>query len=200
MKVNITAELKEKLNILSTEYAVELSGFLLGDIRDKEIYLYDIIIPNQTITSSTFEISPAQQIEMLKKYGRKKCKKIIGVWHSHCSMGCFWSAIDLDNIRNMMINRDLFVFIVSSKGEHLIKVCIRSPIDYDIDEANLYTKTTRLDLLRKRVCNIIDNNTPDENKFDYEETSKIEVGDAKTEEEVVEEIEASDVANDSYVG
>ena len=76
MKINITSELKSKLDILSSEYSYEIGGYLIGEIKNGEIYLDGILIPNQKISKGSVEISGMNQVELLKKYGIKKCKRI----------------------------------------------------------------------------------------------------------------------------
>ena len=158
LKINITSELLTKLNIISSEYHIELGGYLTGEIRDGCIYLKDILIPNQTISGVSVQLTPKDQIDLLKKYGPDKCKQIIGHYHSHHTMGCFWSGTDRDNMRNIMTYKDFFVFIVGSRGNNLIKVCQTKPFPYEYNKIILNVKTVGIELMRKRVKEILDEN------------------------------------------
>ena len=158
MKINITSNLLTKLNVLSSEYSIEVGGYLTGEIRDGEIYLQDIIIPNQLISGVSVNIRPQDQVDLLRRYG-DKCKKIIGKWHSHHNMGAFWSSIDANDIREIMEYKDLYVFMVSSLGNHLIKVCIKKPFKYEINDVKLFPKTVDLDIMRQQVDKLISQNT-----------------------------------------
>ena len=82
IRINITAELKTKLDILTSEYDTEIGGYLVGETRDGEIYLSDILIPSQQVSSVHVDISPKDQIDLLKRY-KDKCKHVIGHFHSH---------------------------------------------------------------------------------------------------------------------
>ncbi len=158
MKINITSNLLTKLNVLSSEYNIEVGGYLIGEIRAGEIYLQDILIPNQLITGVQVHIRPIDQIDLLKRYG-DKCKKVIGKFHSHHSMGVFWSPTDDNDIKEIMEYKDFYVFMVGSLGHYSIKVCVRRPFKYEINDAKLYLKTVDLDIMRKQVNKLIERNT-----------------------------------------
>lgn len=154
MKVHMSANLYTKLQVLSTEYDIEIGGYLIGAVRNGVIYLNDLLIPSQNINSVRVEINPMHQIELLKKYG-DKCKKVLGHWHSHHSMGCFWSPQDDTNMSNIMEYKDFFVFIVSSKGQNLIKVCVKKPFKFEFNNVESYLQTINLDNLREHVKEVI---------------------------------------------
>lgn len=158
MKVNITAALISKLNVLSSEYNIEVGGYLTGKIKEGQLWLDDLLIPDQRITSTSVEIDTKDQVSLFRKYGAR-CKDIVGHWHSHHSMGCFWSGTDLTNMNNIMGYKDLYVFIVSSQGNHKVKVCMKNPLTLEFDDCELYIKTVMIDQLRMRMKQLMSNDT-----------------------------------------
>lgn len=208
MKVNITASLMAKMNVLSSEYNIEVGGYLTGKIKNGEIFLDDLLIPNQRISAASVDINTNSQVEMFRKYGAR-CKKIIGHFHSHHSMGCFWSAIDLNNMNNIMGYKDLFVFIVSSKGNHKVKVCMKNPLTLEFDDCDLYLRTVMIDQLRMKMKNLMNNDTtPDysSSKFlvedDINNAEIAEETEKELEEELKEEFEEElkDKSEAAYYG
>lgn len=154
MKIHIAPVLLTKLNVLSSEYAIEFGGYLTGEIKDNAIYLKDLLIPDQRITTTSVHISSEDQVKLRQKFG-DKVKDIIGHWHSHNSMGCFWSPTDETDMRSVMSFRKFFVWVVSSEGNHLIRVSQREPFTYDFNDCEFYVKNLTLDLLRKQIDNLI---------------------------------------------
>lgn len=159
MRVNITAALMSKLNVLSSEYNIEVGGYLTGETKNGELYLDDLLIPNQRITTGSVEINTNDQVELFRRYG-SRCKRIVGHWHSHHSMGCFWSGVDRNNMSNIMEYKDLFVFIVSSLGNHKVKICMKNPLNIEFDDCDLYLRTVMLDQLRTRMKTLMGENRP----------------------------------------
>ncbi len=132
---------KEKIDYFSLHYDLEIGGFIIGEFKEDEVYLEDLIFPKQTVSSAEVEIGAKEMVLMRKEYG-DLCLKMIGQWHSHNSMGAFWSSTD-DNemIERYMKNHDTGLFIVSSKGNHLIRIDCKKPfyfkinnLDYSVEE------------------------------------------------------------------
>ena len=184
MKVNITAALISKMNVLSSEYNVEVGGYLTGEIKNGEMCLDDLLIPDQRISAAAVEIDTSDQVNLFRKY-RNRCRRIVGHWHSHHRMGCFWSATDLNNMSNIMQYKDLYVFVVSSQGNHKVKVCMKNPLNLEFDNCDLYLRTVMLDQVRMKMKNLMA-----ENSFGNSEEPEI------TEENKEEESEDSNDVDD----
>ena len=186
MKLYITPTLKTKLDILSSEYQIEIGGYLTGKIRDGDIYLDDLLIPTgQNVSSAHVEINTSDQVNMLKKYGPAKCQTIIGHWHSHHNMGCFWSGQDISNMINIMSYKQLYVFVVSSNKNHLVKVCLRNPISLDLNNVDFVINSLVIDIMRRQVENIFGENRftkKDEDEDEDEDEPKNEL-DSKDEDQ-----------------
>jgi len=169
IKVKITPSLLTKLDILSSEYNIEIGGYLLGEIKDGILVISDLLIPSQRINSVAVEISPRDQIDLLKRYRAEKCKRIVGHWHSHHTMGCFWSGQDKLNMNQIMTYKDYFLFIVSSKKNHLCRLCLSKPIRADFENADLEISSLTIDMLRSHVNKIIENNQGNPYSDNYKE-------------------------------
>lgn len=157
MKIYIRQSLLNKLNYITNTYSHEVGGYLLGEIKGGIIYLQDLLIPRQNVSSTSVEITPESQLELRRTY-RDKCNRIIGHWHSHHTMGAFWSATDEENMKNFMIRKDLFIFLVTSTTNHKVRVSLRDPLNFDIDDCELEVSDLTFQLLRKRVDSMINNN------------------------------------------
>ena len=157
MKINILPSLINQMNVISSEYDIEIAGYITGEIKNGEIFLQELLIPKQITNSVRNMITSEHQVNLLKKYG-KKCQKIIGHWHSHHNMGVFWSEQDIELQNNTMERKKLFVFVVSSLGKHLITIRMKDPLKLEIDNAQFHIKNRRLDELRNKVNRIIKNN------------------------------------------
>lgn len=139
VKLVMSKKLKEKLDYLSTDYTKsEIGGFITySDISETDgevtIVLDDLLIPPQEAKSSEVDIDGVGQIELRKEYG-DRCLKIIGHWHSHHTMGTFFSGTDEDMMKSYAENKTFCLFIVSSKGKHLIRLVLKNkPFEIKID-------------------------------------------------------------------
>lgn len=150
IKVNVSPNLWTKIDFITRNYNIEFGGYLVGEIRAKEIFLQDLLIPSQTVSGTHVDISHEAQLDLRKKYG-DKVFKIIGHWHSHHSMGAFWSGTDLNNMSNIMTSKKLFVFIVTSTTGYKCRVSVREPIAYDLEDCELYIKSLTFDILRGQL-------------------------------------------------
>ena len=171
--INISPMLQHKLDIMTSEYSVEVGGYLTGRVEEGNVYIDDILIPPQIVTGGSVNIEPGDQIALYKKYGTK-CQKIIGHFHSHNTMGCFWSNVDLVNMRNIMGYKDFYVFIVGSVKKYLVKICTKKPFKAEFDNVDLYIKSTRLDGVRKMIDGILGLNN---DQYVSEDVSEVEVVD-----------------------
>jgi len=195
-RVHISSELISVLNVLSQEYDTEVAGYLVGSIVNGNIHLEDILIPEQDTSQTSVSINPQQMLQLRREYP-DKCSRIIGHWHSHHSMGCFWSKTDEENMEQIADPRKLFVFIVSSKGKHLIRIEMREPIHISLDKVGYEIYSEKLTAVRQKVDKIIE-----ENEKRKAEESLLETGltdesdDSGEEEDRGEESEESEEENE----
>jgi proteasome lid subunit RPN8/RPN11 len=132
-KLTMTRRLLEKLDCLSTDYPNEVCGLLTYSKMDKdEIILDDILIPPQKVTSATVDLDGDDLVAMRREY-KDKCLKIVGHFHSHQSMGAFFSDTDEKMMKQYSENKNVCIFIVGSNGTHKIRVVMNEPFKISIE-------------------------------------------------------------------
>lgn len=191
MKVNVSGKLMHKMNILSSEFNIEVGGYLIGSVVNGELYLDDVLIPRQRIGSTSDVISPEHQIALRREHG-DKVKNIVGHWHSHHHMGAFWSPTDLALHNGIMQYRDYFVFVVSSQGNHLVKVCVKKPLIIEQDRVAMHMP--EFDVVRASMKDLIANNSLGYSEFDSDDEDDTEDEDDDDEDDESED----DSSDDEY--
>lgn len=140
MKVTMSERFKKMVDWFSINYDKEIAGWITGQVTPEEIIMDDLLIPEQEADKGGIDMSNKQIANLRKEYGNR-CASIIGEWHSHNTMGCFWSGTDDSFISEYMKPREVGVFVVSSKGEHLVRLEIRKPIVLSINKMEYGTKS-----------------------------------------------------------
>ena len=112
-KVSITEDVLRKIEVITSDFKEEFSGFLIGKINHSSIEINDIIFPKQTIGATSVDIDAKDVLELRKD---KRWKDLLGMWHSHVSMGTFWSSGEGDesHIKFLSQEKECSLFIVSS--------------------------------------------------------------------------------------
>lgn len=124
----------EKINWFIQNYDMEIGAFIEGKITEDAIILDDLLIPEQEADKGGIEISGSHLVKLRKEY-KKRCKNIIGEWHSHNDMRAFWSATDEEFIKAFSERKEISVYVVSSKDDgHLVRVEVRNPFFISIDK------------------------------------------------------------------
>lgn len=141
IEVLMKEKFKEKIDWISNFYDKEVNGFITGKIEEGKIILENLLIPFQESGSGSAEVTGENQVKLRKEY-KDECKKIIGEWHSHHSLGAFWSGDDEKVIKDFAEPRETTIFIVSSKGHHLIRVEMRKPFCLSIDNLPYETEAS----------------------------------------------------------
>ena len=141
IKVIMKEKFKEKIDWISSYYDKEVNGFITGKIEEGNIILEDLLIPFQESGVGSAEVTGANLVKLKKEY-KNECKKIIGEWHSHHSMGVHWSSDDEKVINDFANPRETTIFIVSSKGDHLVRVELRKPFKLSVDNLPYETEAS----------------------------------------------------------
>jgi len=151
VEIEMTKSFKNLVDWFSIKYDKEIAGWIVGTIESNKIICEDLLFPEQEANAGGVEMSGKQIVKLRKEYG-KGCQKIIGEWHSHHGMGAFWSGIDDDFIKEFMKPRKIGLFIVSSKGSHLIRVELREPIHISANEIPYSVELDKEDEKLKLMC------------------------------------------------
>ena len=93
IQIQIKRDVDDKIRWLTANYKEEISAFLTGDIKDGKIIIDGLLFPHQDVTSGSVDTDAKSLIKLRKEYG-DECIRIIGHWHSHNTMGAFWSGTD----------------------------------------------------------------------------------------------------------
>ena len=160
-KLTIKEEVLKKMEVITSEYHNELAGLLFGTISKDEININDIIFPPQVVGAGSVDIDEKDILKIRKD--NPNWKNFIGLWHSHRSMGTFWSGGEGDesHIKFLSNGKDISVFIVSSfkdnKYEHKTKVEIKTPLEITFDDIPLVTNCSKdyKDKILSEIKNII---------------------------------------------
>lgn len=156
-KINIvmSKKFKDMIDWLNLNYEDEIGGFITGKIDRTGIYIDDLLFPEQETSGASVDFSPKQLVGLRKEYG-DRCLEIIGEWHSHNTMGAFWSITDDGFIESFSEKRPISVWIVSGKGEHLVRVEVREPFYLSVNRLGFVVKNDELktemeDMISKKV-------------------------------------------------
>lgn len=140
--IYMTSELRKKLAIITKGIETEAAGFLIGEVtpKSKRLVLTDIIIPEQEASAGDVEFKEEDLLPLRTSMTDEEWGKVVGHWHSHCGMGCFWSGTDEDLIRQFSKTRKRSLFIVSSTKEGFsmkTRIVLNEPFYLDIDDVKL---------------------------------------------------------------
>lgn len=123
-----------KRAFLKIKYMTEEMGKdeAVGIIIAENLRVKDILIFEQNVSSTGCDLETSEFGDFLEKVAEEhpeKMSQIKGTWHSHNTMGCFWSHIDEDNIEHLLSNGDSIISIVSSLEplNLLVRVDINTP-------------------------------------------------------------------------
>lgn len=165
-KINYKIVMKNKVydeiftlmqNIENLNAGKEIAAFLTGDwtfiekIKEVKLLLDNFIIPTQVVSAAEVEIKEEGMIDVLKQIGIENGNRIKAHWHIHpFSTGdTSWSITDEEKITDFMDpnkNRDIFVFLLSSKDKIKARVIINWHTKHPISGKN-YTITKFIDNL-----------------------------------------------------
>ena len=101
-RVVMRSDVWEKIMALTRELDTEWAGYLLGEIDDEEVYIDDLYVPEQEVTSASVEIKEDNVPDDVK--GR-----IVGHVHSHGNMSAFFSGTDIEHLNyavHLVVNKD----------------------------------------------------------------------------------------------
>ena len=92
LKKTVLKKIREQANSSPEN---EVAGLLLGSIRRKTLLVSDIITGKQRASATHVVLEDEFLITAASEYGRLgKRKSIVGWYHSHPNLGCFFSSVD----------------------------------------------------------------------------------------------------------
>jgi hypothetical protein len=138
LKLYITPEAKQKLELYTAAASGEISGLGRAYVHNDDIYVEDIYLLKQECTGSSTDLDPeavAEFITELIAAGRAP-EEIKVFWHSHDNMGCFWSGTDEKTCQSFG-NGWMVSIVVNKKGESLSRLDVYDPVHLICDKLEL---------------------------------------------------------------
>ena len=133
IKIRIKKDVEDKIRWFTHNYKEEISAYLTGEIKGGEVIIDGMLFPHQDVTSGSVDTEGKNLVKMRKEYG-DECLRIIGHWHSHNTMGAFWSGTDDEFIKSYSLTKEICVFFVSStKSRHRVKLVMNKPFEISLD-------------------------------------------------------------------
>ena len=112
------------------EYDSEIGGMLVAiKNKDNNWELKDVVILKQTISSGNCVLDKEELAKYYSKTGMKYSKECFRFvwWHSHHTMGAFWSTTDLKAIEESSDGDFGFALVINLRGEYKFRVSIWQP-------------------------------------------------------------------------
>jgi hypothetical protein len=134
MKVIITPEAKQRLE-LYTEFAKdEVSGLGRAYVFDGNIYVDEVYLLKQECSSSDTELDPQALAEFITQLvaAEEAPEEIKLWWHSHANMGVFWSPTD-EGTAGKFGNGWMLSLVVNKKGEYKCRLDVYEPVHLTLD-------------------------------------------------------------------
>lgn len=113
----------------------EISALGCVKIEDNKIVIEDIYLFEQYVTGASTDISQKDVANFLCEYIRngKDPSKLKFWWHSHATMGVFWSGTDINTINRF--SSDWMISMVSNKhGDIKLRIDMFSPFRIYLDD------------------------------------------------------------------
>jgi len=133
VEIKIHRKVRDTFEWFISNYDQEVNGWLIGEFKEDCIEIEDIIFPHQEVSGGSAETEGKNLARLRKEYG-DKCTKIVGHWHSHNTMGAFWSQTDDEFIDQHMSTREKCIFIVSGRDRHLVRLEVRKPFKISLND------------------------------------------------------------------
>lgn len=108
-----------KILLCMDKFTVEFGGFLIGTIDDKKevINIEEIFLPRQSVSGTECIFDDADEAFIINRFQ----EKYLGIFHSHHTMGAFYSSQDEGVISEaLMIKGTKFLSVVISESTTLV--------------------------------------------------------------------------------
>ena len=157
------------------QFNTEIGGMAVC-LRDEtgKWTITDPVILKQTVSSSKCDLDEEKLTEYYAnaayEYGDWIPNDLIFVWfHSHGSMGAFWSGTDDNTIEKSSKTGNSISLVVNIKGEYKLRLCTNNVFKMDIDNCNLNItdQLTNMEFIDKEVKKLCTKNTYNYNNYNY---------------------------------
>jgi hypothetical protein len=138
MKVYITPEAKQKLDLYVEAVSGEISGLGRCTTHKGTIYIEDVYLLKQESGHSDTELDPEAVAELMVAVvnAKEDPAELKLWWHSHGSMGVFWSGTD-EATAGKFGNGWMLSLVVNKKGESKCRLDVYDPVHLVCESAEL---------------------------------------------------------------
>ena len=117
------------------DYKSEIGGMAVCVEVDGEWFIQEPVILKQEISAGNCVLDKTALAKYYTEYGLKYKDKNYRFlwWHSHHTMGAFWSATDLEAIDEFKDGDLSFALVVNLKREYVMRVSVWQPVEMHKD-------------------------------------------------------------------
>ncbi len=117
------------------DYKSEIGGMAVCVEVDGEWFIQEPVILKQEISGGNCELDKTALANYYTEYGMKYKKHNFRFlwWHSHHTMGAFWSSTDLEAIDEFKEGDLSFALVVNLKREYVMRVSVWKPVEIHKD-------------------------------------------------------------------
>ena len=111
----------------NTVLNLETCGILCGILKSDALFITRLVIPAQTATSDTCEMTDEGEVELFE-YCEKEDVMVLGWIHTHPTQRCFMSSRDLHTQVGYQVMMRESVAVVVAPGEGRLVCCFFFPL------------------------------------------------------------------------
>lgn len=141
LEIQLPYEVWVKLMTYTKLIDEEINGLGIVEREGSKFIIKDLVLLEQKVSSAQCDIKPDAMVSLMQEMieaGRgEDIPKLRLWWHSHNSMGAFWSSTDDSTGKNFAGSEFLVSIVTNHKGEMRGKVNLYSPIDLTIDNVGI---------------------------------------------------------------
>jgi len=134
-RVFITPQAKQRLDLYIQLCPDEISGLGRVERLGEDFLITEVFLFKQRATGASTELSEKDIAEWLTDLVRqgKDPSKIKLWWHSHASMGAYWSSTDEKTISSCFATDWMISLVGNKRGEYCVRLDIYKPIRLTLD-------------------------------------------------------------------
>jgi hypothetical protein len=138
MKVYITPEAKQRLDLYVDAVSGEISGLGKATIVSGNLFIEDVYLLEQESGGADTELKPEAVSELINELlaEGEDPQHVKLWWHSHGSMGVFWSGTD-DKTAEGFANGWMLSLVLNKKGEYKSRLDVYEPVHLVADNLEM---------------------------------------------------------------
>lgn len=115
---------------------LEVGGLGTVEIRGDKLVIGEVFLLEQEVTPAETKLDPAAVARFVARFSQagRDPSRLKFWWHSHAAMGVFWSATDLETIRELSEGGYLVSLVGNHRGETKTRLTLRAPLEISVDD------------------------------------------------------------------